>query len=135
GPCPGSRPPADVLAAALERSAAARAPALTARAARGPPAAVSEPERAEAAQQLMAPPLFAEILGEGEAEPTAEVPLQDPASAGIEGLPEGPLAVADLRTAPVGVRVDLIQDEAPGDPLDQHVAWSALGRVVAVLGG
>src|SRR5699024_5140867 len=108
---------------------------LTALATRGPAAEDSGTERAEAAQQLMDEHLFAQILGEGEAAPTVEVPLQDPASAGIEGLPEGTLAVADLRTAPVGARVDLIEVEVPGDPLETHVAWSARGRVVAVLGG
>ena len=126
---------ADDLAGYLERFADALETALTALAARGPAADDSETERAEAAQQLMDQHLFAEILGEGEAEPTAEVPLQDPASAGIEGLPEGTLAVADLRTAPVGARVDLIEVEVPGDPLETHVAWSARGRIVAVLGG
>ena len=126
---------AEDLPGYLERFADALEIVLTALATRGTAAEDSGTERAEAAQQLMDEHLFAQILGEGEAAPTVEVPLQDPASAGIEGLPEGTLAVADLRTAPVGARVDLIEVEVPGDPLETHVAWSARGRVVAVLGG
>lgn len=126
---------AEDLPGYLERFADALEAALTALAARGPATEDSGTERAEAAQQLMDEHLFAAILGTDETAAGTEVPLQDPASAGIEGLPEGTLAVADLRSAPVGTRVDLIEVEVPGDPLETHVAWSARGRVVAVLGG
>ncbi|MDN6400184.1 MAG: hypothetical protein L0K01_06985 [Brachybacterium sp.] len=126
---------AEDLASYLARFADALENTLTALAERGPAADDTEKARTEAAEQLMDEHLFTEILGMTEAAPSAEVPLQDPAVAGIEGLPEGTLADADLRTPPVGARVDLIEVDVPGDPLETHVAWSARGRVVAVLGG
>ncbi|MDN5820918.1 MAG: hypothetical protein L0H74_08375 [Brachybacterium sp.] len=126
---------ADDLAAYLERFADALEATLDALAARGPAAEDSESARTDAAEQLMDEHLFAAILGMTDSAPSAEVPLQDPAAAGVDGLPAGTLAVADLRAAPVGARVDLIEVEVPGDPLETHIAWSERGRVIAVLGG
>lgn len=60
------------------------------------------------------------------------IPLQDPSASGIGGLPEGALLVADLRDAPVGAHVDLIDAEAPGDPLDLRVAWREHGRLITL---
>ena len=125
---------AEDLPSYLERVADALEATLTALAARGPAAEDSEEARTDAAEQLLDRHLFAGILGTAELDEVTEVSLQDPAAAGIAGLPEGALAVADLRTAPLGARVDLIALEVPGDPLETHVAWSARGLVVAVLG-
>jgi len=126
---------AEDLPSYLERFADALEATLTALAARGPAAEDSASERDEAAEQLMDEHLFAEILGMSEDSDATDVPLQDPAASGISGLPADALAVADLRTAPVGSRVDLIEVEVPGDPLETHVVWSERGRVIAVLGG
>lgn len=123
------------LATYLDRFADALEATLDALAARGPAAGDSEDERAEAAEQLMQTHLFAELLGLAEADPAAEVPLQDPAAAGLADLPPATLAVADLRTAPVGACVDLMEVEVPGDPLEMHIAWRERGLVIAVLGG
>lgn len=118
----------DHLADALEAT-------LTALAARGPAEEDVESERDEAAAQLMDQHLFAALLGTDEAADGPEVPWQVPSSAGIADLPPGTLAVADLRAAPVGARADLMEVEAPGDPLDLRVAWRERGLVVALLGG
>lgn len=123
------------LPAYLERFADALEATLSALAARGPAVEDTENDRTEAAEQLMDEHLFDAILGVSEPDPTSEVPLQEPAGAGIDGLPAGTLAVADLRTAPVGSRVDLIEVDVPGDPLETHVSWSERGRLIAVLGG
>lgn len=104
--------------------------------------------RTEAAQELMDLYLFTALVGEDEDEEVADgevdgaaedtagedvtVPLQDPAESGISGLPEGALLVADLRDAPVGAHVDLIDAEVPGDPVDLRVAWRELGRLVTL---
>ncbi|MGO2605698.1 MAG: hypothetical protein ACTH8V_01190 [Brachybacterium tyrofermentans] len=104
--------------------------------------------RTEAAQELMDLYLFTALVGEDEDEEVADgevdgaaedtagedvtVPLQDPAESGISGLPEGALLVADLRDAPVGAHVDLIDAEVPGDPVDLRVAWRELGRVITL---
>ncbi|GAA1491063.1 hypothetical protein GCM10009626_38090 [Brachybacterium sacelli] len=98
--------------------------------------------RSELAEQLMDQHLFAAFLGDaeeeregrsgtGDAGPTID--LQDPTASGLRDLPEGTLAVADLREAPLGARVDLIDAEVPGDPLDLRIAWRERGRVVALL--
>ncbi|APX34951.1 hypothetical protein BH708_15320 [Brachybacterium sp. P6-10-X1] len=107
--------------------------------------------RTELAEQLMDEHLFAAFLGDAEeagdddaaagpdtggavaAAGTTAVPVQDPSTAGLIDLPEGTLAVADLRAAPLGARVELIDADVPGDPLDLHVAWRERGRVVALL--
>lgn len=126
---------AEDLPGYLDRFADALEATLVALEARGPADEDSADARTDAAEQLMDEHLFAEILGMTELADVPEVPLQDPAAAGIEGLPAGTLAVADLRTAPVGARVDLIEVDVPGDPLETHVAWRERGRVIALLGG
>ncbi|GAA4529395.1 hypothetical protein GCM10023160_28550 [Brachybacterium paraconglomeratum] len=123
------------LGAYLVRFADALEATLVALAERGPAAEDSESARTDAAEQLMDQHLFAELLGMTELAETVEVPLQDPAASGLANLPDGALAVADLREAPVGARVDLIEVEVSGDPLETHVAWSEHGRVIAVMGG
>ncbi|MGP9538265.1 hypothetical protein ACT3SP_09645 [Brachybacterium sp. AOP43-C2-M15] len=121
----------------LELFADALETTLTALAERGPAAADVEDDRAEAAERLMDQHLFARILGTTEEDEAPEVPLQDPVSSdlpGLPGLPEGTLAVADLRGAPLGARADLMEVETPGDPLAMRVAFRERGLVVAVLG-
>ncbi|MGO3507568.1 MAG: hypothetical protein ACTINN_15830 [Brachybacterium tyrofermentans] len=72
------------------------------------------------------------VAAEGAAVEGVSVPLQDPAASGISGLPEGALLVADLRDAPLGAHVDLIDAEVPGDPLDLRVAWREHGRLLTL---
>lgn len=126
---------AEDLPGYLDRFADALEATLDALEARGPADEDSQDSRTEAAEQLMDEHLFAAILGMDELADAPEVPLQEPAAAGIAGLPAGTLAVADLRAARVGARVDLIEVEVPGDPLETHVAWRERGRVIALLGG
>ncbi len=131
------------LAGYLERFADALEATLHALALRGDETDAKGDARAEAAEQLMNEHLFAEVVGEDEPEDgedadaeddTAgvEVPLQSPAASGLVGLPENALAVADLRDAPLGARVDVIDAEVPGDPLDLRVAWTERGRLVTL---
>ena len=116
----------DLFADALEAT-------LDALAQRGPAADDTGADRADAAEQLMDGHLFAALLGMVELEDIPEIAAQDPGSLDIEGLPAGALAVADLRTAPLGSRVDLMEVDVPGDPLDMHLAWREGGRVIVVL--
>ena len=117
----------DLFADALEAT-------LDALAQRGPAADDTATARADAAEQLMDGHLFAALLGMVELDGIPEIPVQDPVDVEIAGLPEGALAVADLRTAPLGSRVDLMEIEVPGDPLEMHLAWREGGRVIVVLG-
>ncbi len=123
------------LGAYLERVADALEAVLADLAQRGPADDESPASRTEAAEQLLDEHLFADLLGlrDGDEAAAAEtVPLQDPAAAGLEGLPAGVLAVADLRTAPVGARVDLMDVEIGDDPLALRVLWRERGRVLAL---
>ncbi|MEE1650027.1 hypothetical protein V1260_04415 [Brachybacterium sp. J144] len=92
-------------------------------------------ERDEAAEQLMNDHLFTQVLGLADPDPALDVPLRSPSDSAVPELPAGALAVADLREAPVGARVDLMEADVPGDPLELHVAWRAGGRAVVLLGG
>ena len=123
------------LPAYLDRFAGALEATLSALAARGPAAEDVEDARTEAAEQLMDRYLFTELLGLDEEAEETDVPLQDPAASGLGDLPVGTLAVADLRTAPLGARVDLMEVDVPGDPLEMHLAWREHGLVIALLGG
>src|SRR5699024_2422044 len=76
-----------------------------------------------------------ELVGKDEEAEESAVPLQDPAASGLPDLPAGTLAVADLRSAPLGARVDLMEVDVPGDPLEMHLAWREHGLVIALLGG
>ncbi|MFC5319678.1 MULTISPECIES: hypothetical protein [Brachybacterium] len=125
----------------LERFADALEASLQALAQRGDEPDTKGDARAEAAQELMDQHLFAAIVGAGEDEDeyegaagqdTAVVPLQDASASGIDALPDGALLVADLRAAPVGARVDLIDADVPGDPLDLRIAWRDRGRLVTL---
>ena len=123
------------LGSYLERVADALEATLTGLADRGPADDESEDSRADAAEQLLDRHLFADILGMRDPDDVPSVPLQDPTASGLADLPAGALAVADLRSAPVGARVDLMEVDVPGDPLEMHVAWRERGRVIALLGG
>jgi hypothetical protein len=102
---------------------------LAALAERGPAEDDAEDDRDEAAEQLMDAHLFAAILGMVEDVPEAELapPTAD--------APAGALAVADLRGAALGTRVDPMEVDVPGDPLDLHLAWRERGLVLSVHGG
>lgn len=105
--------------------------------------------RAEVLGELLEQQLLADVLGLGaggvgeevgperEAELAArEVPvvaLADAGAAPLPTLPEGAVAVADLRGAGIGARAAIIDADLPGDPLDWHVAWTAGGTVLAVV--
>ncbi|MCW1806296.1 hypothetical protein [Brachybacterium squillarum] len=110
----------------------------------GEDAAGKDTLRAEVLGELLEQHLLADVLGLGaEDDPereaalaARELPIVAAADAGagpLPTLPEGATAVADLRGAPLGARVAVIDAELPGDPLDWHVAWRAGGRVLAVV--
>lgn len=136
------------LIAYLERFADALDATLNALALRGDESDPKGVARTEAAQELIDLYLFTALVGEdddeeeadakadaaadGAAGESASVPLQDPAVSGISALPEGALLVADLRDAPLGAHVDLIDAEVPGDPLDLRVAWREHGRIITL---
>lgn len=94
--------------------------------------------RAERAEQVMDRELYREVLGMQDLGDVPDVALQqvtecapDLRAPGV--LPEGTIAVADLREAPRGARVDLVDADLPGDPLERSVVFSHRGLVVCVL--
>ena len=124
------------LGAYLERFTAALDATLTALAERGPADADSKDARTDAAEQLIDQHLFAELLGMTEIDAATEVPLQEPRLLRPVGPPRrhsrrrGPARSNRRRSRGPDGSVDV-----PGDPLETHVAWSARGRVIALLGG
>lgn len=69
-------------------------------------------------------------------EPTGpEIPLQDPSALDLPAgvLPPGTVAVADLREAPLGARVDLMEAELGDELLDHHIAFRAGGLLVCLV--
>src|SRR5699024_10835023 len=97
-----------------------------------------ETARDDALEELLDLHLYRAILGTSEDADDVdadEVAIQDPQQAGLTELPTGTLAVADLRDAPRDARVDVIDAELPGDPLDWHLAWREAGLVVCLVGG
>lgn len=121
----------------------------------------NEELRADVGEQLLDAQLYAAILGmddesmddesrdasdgasEGETgSPSAAVPLRpldassgpaagDPAEDGP--VPAGAIAVADLRGAAPGARIDVMDADLPGDPLDQQLVWQSGGLLVYVV--
>lgn len=102
---------------------------LTELSSRGPAEDDTASARTDAAEQLMDAHLFAAILGMVEDVPEAE--LVAPAAAEADGA----LALADLRGAALGTRVDPMEVESDGDPLEMHLTWRERGLVIAVHGG
>lgn len=114
--------------------------------------------RADVAEQLLDAHLYAAILGMGEEDDTDVVPLRslggdaagaapsaggpaadgsgaadgDPGSS-AEHAPAGAVAVADLRGAAPGARVDVMDADLPGDPLEQQLVWREGGLLVYVV--
>ena len=105
---------------------------LTDLAARGPAADDTDADRTDAAEQLMDAHLFAAILGMVEADDVPEAPFTAPGADTPAGVPDGALAVADLRDAEPGTRTDAMEVEVDGDPLDVRLAWSSAGLVLSV---
>lgn len=103
------------------------------RAERGADRVDDEDARAEVAEQALEEVLYRDVLGMRHLDEFPEVALVDPETAGITDLPPGTLAVADLRDAPLGARVDVIDADLPGDPLDRHLEWRANGLVVCIV--
>ncbi len=104
----------------------------------GEPSVEDETARDDALEELLDLHLYRAILGTSEDADDVdadEVAIQDPQQAGLTELPTGTLAVADLRDAPRDARVDVIDAELPGDPLDWHLAWREAGLVVCLVGG
>lgn len=93
----------------------------------------SDDVRAEAIEELLDQHLYGEVLGLREDAEALEVPVL--AADRIQGveLPEGTVGAADVRTAPLGAAVPVIDAELPGDPLEWSVAWREGGLVVCVL--
>lgn len=92
--------------------------------------------RADVGEQLLDAQLYAAILGMGEEDDAAAVPLRslggDPGSS-AESAPAGAVAVADLRGAAPGAMVDVMDADLPGDPLRQQVEWRNGGLLVYVV--
>lgn len=114
--------------------------------------------RADVAEQLLDAHLYAAILGMGEEDDAAAVPLRslggdaagaapsaggpaadgsgaadgDPGSS-AEHAPAGAVAVADLRGTAPGARVDVMDADLPGDPLEQQLVWREGGLLVYVV--
>ncbi|MCT1776329.1 hypothetical protein [Brachybacterium sp. p3-SID957] len=114
--------------------------------------------RADVGEQLLDAQLYAAILGMGEQDDAAAVPLRplggdavaDPLPAGgpaadgsgaadghpgsaSENAPAGAVAVVDLRGAAPGAMVDVMDADLPGDPLGQQVEWRDGGLLVYVV--
>lgn len=104
----------------------------------GEPSVEDEKARDDALEELLDLHLYRAILGTSEDADDVdaeEVPVQDPQQAGLTELPTGTLAVADLREASLDARVDVIDAELPGDPLEWHLAWREAGLVICLVGG
>ena len=84
----------------------------------------------QAAEQLMDAHLFAALLGMVE-----DVPAVDFAAAEGTETADGAVALADLRGAALGTRVDPMDVDVPGDPLEMRLEWRERGLVIAVHGG
>ena len=97
---------------------------------RGPAEEDERKDRDEAAEQLMDAHLFAALLGMVE-----DVPAVDFAAAEGTDAADGAVALADLRGAALGTRVDPMEVETDGDPLEMHLGWREHGLVLAVHGG
>lgn len=127
------------LGSYLERFADALEATVTALDEHGDETDPGEADRTDAAERLMDQHLFRDVLGLTDTHAVPEVPLRSPeqAAAAAPGtdLPAGTVAVADLREAPLGARVDVIDADLPGDPLEASLAWRAGGRIVCIIGG
>lgn len=89
--------------------------------------------RADAARELMDTHLFARILGGEQAADRPVVPVTPLESAAHEASPHGAVATADLRGAPLGSVVAIMDAELPGDPVYFHLAWDHQGQVITVV--
>ena len=116
------------LPAYLERVADAVEVVLAALSARGPAEDDDASARDDAAEELLRAHLFDALF---EADGT-EMPLVPAAESGMADLPAGTLAVADLRDAPLGARVDALEVDLPGDPLDLRIGFREGGRLVVL---
>ncbi|WP_152354207.1 serine/threonine-protein kinase [Brachybacterium subflavum] len=81
---------------------------------------------AERMEESFFAPLFAE-------DPERAIALSVGIPAGIDA-PEHAIAAADLRRAAPGARVEVMDAELPGDPLEIGIAWRDGGFVVVVTG-
>lgn len=116
------------LPAYLERVTGAVEAVLAALSARGPAEDDDAAARDDAVEELLRTHLFDALF---EADGT-EVPLVPAKGSGIADLPAGALAVADLRGAPLGARVDALEVDLPGDPLDLRLAFREGGRLIVL---
>src|SRR5699024_984765 len=98
---------------------------------RGRPSVEDETARDDAVEQLLDLRLSGGVRGS-----RADGVDRDADGVGmLTELPTGTLDVAELRDAPRDARVDVIDAELPGDPLDWHLAWREAGLVVCLVGG
>ena len=92
----------------------------------------------EAAEALMGSHLLREALGDVPERTTVRVTAPSELEDAEDlGLPAGTVAVADLRGAALGTVVELMDAPLPGggaDILDLHVAFTADGLVIALVG-
>jgi hypothetical protein len=113
--------------------------ALTGPAERSPGEAASAPDPevvAERMEESFFAPMFAEDGADDGATSDAvdrSVPVSTTAPAGVQA-PEDAIAFADLREATPGARVEVMDAELPGNPLEIGVRWREGGLVVCVTG-
>ena len=93
------------------------------------------PTRAESAVELMKAHMLSSILGLLPEEERAAVPIESVADSGFEAddLPEGTVAVADLRDVDGDASVHVMDADLPGDPLECRIAFSHGGLVVSIV--
>ncbi|PWH07354.1 hypothetical protein DEO23_01530 [Brachybacterium endophyticum] len=118
---------ADALDLALTGGEEPGSESRTGTSATGTSGTVSAPD-AELVAERMEGSFFAPLFEE-EGKPV--VPLAASAPEGITA-PTGTAAIADLRGAPLGSRVEVLEADLPGDPLAIRIAWREGGLVVCV---
>lgn len=91
--------------------------------------------RAESAVELMKAHMLASILGLLPEEERDAVPIESTEDSGFEAddLPEGTVAVADLRDADGDASVHVMDADLPGDPLECRIVFSHDGLVVSIV--
>lgn len=91
--------------------------------------------RGEAAERRLDAHLLSTLLGGLPEDERVTVPVLPVAESGFEedDLPEGTIAVADLREAPLEATAEIMDAELPGDPLEVRLGFTHGGQVIAVI--
>lgn len=119
----------------LERWLHALTETLTELDAGGPAGSTTGEARADAAERLLCEHLLTDLIGREPDPERTTVPVVPVADAGIDedDLPEGAIAVADLRDAPLGAAAEVVDADLPGDPLEVRLGFSHGGLVITVI--